>query len=63
MYHFHCRYEECRFELPEDGGIKPVERINMAENLQLAVHFGPREEIVAMATINMDDLDSLVRAV
>ena len=46
--------------MPEDGGVKMTTKVNMAEHLRIAVHFGPREEIIAMASINMDDLDSLV---
>ena len=53
-------FEECKFYLPEDGGVKTTTKVNMAEHLRIAVHFGPREEIIAMASINMDDLDSLV---
>ena len=53
-------FEECKFYLPEDGGVKMTTKVNMAEHLRIAVHFGPREEIIAMASINMDDLDSLV---
>ena len=30
------------------------------EHIKIAVHFGPREEMEAMATIDLDDLDSLV---
>ena len=31
------------------------------EHLKIAVHYGPKEEMVAMATIESEDLESLVR--
>lgn len=33
------------------------------EHLKIAVHYGPKEEMVAMATIEKDDLESLVISV
>ena len=32
------------------------------DHIKIAVHFGPKEEMIAMATIDMDDLDTLVSA-
>ena len=54
------RFEECKFYLPEDEGVRITTKVSMAEHLRIGVHFGPREEMIAMASINMDDLDGLV---
>ena len=36
------------------------QKMEMPEHLKVAVHCGPREEMDSMATIDLDDLDSLV---
>ena len=55
------------FKLPEEtpiGHLIPPGqvRVTLPEHLRVAVHFGPRDEIVAMATIHMTDLEDLVGA-
>ncbi|ELU08059.1 hypothetical protein CAPTEDRAFT_227737 [Capitella teleta] len=57
-------FEECIFDMPEEythdvllpSGEKTEKR---PDAIQIAVHFGPRDEMVAMATVDMDDLDNL----
>ena len=44
---------------PPEPGVKRPESI-LGENVRLAVHWGPEEEIVAMATVDVDELISLV---
>lgn len=41
-------------KLPRSGPRAKMDR------LRIAVHYGPKEEIVAMATIDTEDLESLV---
>ena len=60
-----CRYEEAQFTLPPS--IPPgvlMFKSPVAEtppNCQITVHSGPKEAIVAMATIDIKDLKELVR--
>lgn len=49
--------------MPEEyilGGVPGGKKSARPENVQIVVHFGPKQEIVAMGTIDMDDLDNLV---
>ena len=56
-----CRYEECRFLLPEGEVLLMQDSKQFAENnLNIAIHTGPKEEMIAMATVDMKDLENIV---
>ena len=57
------RFEEFVFELPEDipEGVWRKEPEAEPANFQISVHHGQFEEMVAMATIDIEDLKDLVR--
>ena len=67
-YIYNDRYEECLFSLPEKakkGVLQPGETSAAVtapppEHLRVSVHYSPKEEMIAMATIDMEDLLSLV---
>ncbi len=64
-YCSHSRFEEFFFPMPDeepDGIWKPnkAQHPSVPEHIQVAVHHGPMQEMVAMATIDMDDLNCLV---
>jgi len=58
------RYEELLFDLPEEvpEGILVIDKKpeDQPENIQVSVHFGPTEELFAMATIDWADVKALV---
>ena len=54
------RYEEFIFEVPEDEPFVPKTQTTLPDEVKIAVHVGPRQQLYALATIGMDDFDSLV---
>lgn len=60
-------FEEIRFSMPENldkfislSKYRKTESLaHEPQHLQIAVHYGPREEMIAMATIEEDDLNTL----
>lgn len=61
------RFEQCSFQMPDEepAGVwksQTSQKSSDVAHLQIAVHHGSMEQMVAMATVEMDDLDSLVGA-
>ena len=61
-----CRFEEIVIHMPyKEIQLRPKSRKSDSgeehQHLKIAVHYGPKEEMVAMATIENEDLESLVR--
>lgn len=58
------RYEDVTFKMPDEqpeGLWKPKgDREIIPTSIRIAVHYGPKEELIAMATVDMEDLRSLV---
>ena len=64
---FDVRFEECVFKMEEEvNELRPMSKRSKKtnsdeeEHLRVAVHCGPKEEMIAMATIDMDDINTLV---
>ena len=61
------RFEECVFKMEEEvNELRPMSKRSKKtssdeeEHLRVAVHCVPKEEMIAMATIDMDDINTLV---
>ena len=63
MFYAVVRFEECLLKVPERlvrGVWRPNKNKAVPEHLRVAVYSGPKQEMIAMATIDMEDLESVV---
>ena len=47
------------FEVPEHEAFVPKSQ-QIADEVKVSVHVGPRQQLYALATVGMDDFESLV---